>query len=518
MVPYNPNRKTVLQCDASKNGIGCGMFQEYKNKVLKLVACSSRTMNKHEINYSQTEKEMLAIYFGAQKYHRFIYREKVDVQTDHKPIIAIMNKPITKIGSVKLQRLRLKLLKYSLNVYYVPGRSVHFADMLSRASLKSDSIDDMFDMVHLASKYLPISEARKAELRNETAKDETLSKVHDYYYNGWPRENKIPKNLIRYSKLRNDLYIESGIIFIEDKVIVPQSLRVNLIKLLHKGHVGICKTINRAQSLFYWPEMNIDITEFIKSCRLCEKYSPKNFKEPMLPHSVPKLRFNKIGADVLEYGAKAYLVIIDHFSHWIEVCKMTSKSSDEIINAMQDVFTRFGFPQYIVADNMPFISARCKKYYAEKDITVLTCTPHHHQSNGLAEKAVSIVKQILQKSQEEKTDYRDLVLEYNNTSLINLRAAPSQILRSRYLKTQLPIAAHKLEPQVQLSIYKYLKQQKMKVKLNYDKLCRKRPTEYQKGDKIVIKSNRDSTWLKATVLERAKEIVLDSKRRKQQGR
>lgn len=196
LVPYDPSRKTVLQCDASKNGIGCCIFQEYENNVLKLITCSSRTMNKHEINYSQTEKEMLAIYFGVQKYHRFIYRDRVDVQTDHKPIIAIMNKPIHKIGSVRLQRLRLKLLRYSLNVYYIPGKNIHFADMLSRASLKSTNIDtDMFDMVHLISKYLPMSEERKTELRNETARDEILSKIQDYYYGGWPKGQNIKKSI-----------------------------------------------------------------------------------------------------------------------------------------------------------------------------------------------------------------------------------------------------------------------------------------------------------------------------------
>lgn len=65
LVPYDPVKKTVLQCDASKNGLGCCMFQRDGSNILKLVACSSRTMNEHEINYSQTEKELLAIYFGT---------------------------------------------------------------------------------------------------------------------------------------------------------------------------------------------------------------------------------------------------------------------------------------------------------------------------------------------------------------------------------------------------------------------------------------------------------------------
>lgn len=131
-------KKTILQCDASKNGLGCCLFQEH-NKILKLVACVSRSMNDHEVHYSQIEKELLAISFGANKFLDFIYRMDTDVQTDHKPLISIMKKPIFKIGSVRLQRLRLKLLKYTLNVYYVPGKEIHFVDMLSRSSLKTNN-------------------------------------------------------------------------------------------------------------------------------------------------------------------------------------------------------------------------------------------------------------------------------------------------------------------------------------------------------------------------------------------
>lgn len=49
-------------------------------------------MNDHEIIESQVEKELLTIYFDIQKCHDFIYHLKVDVKTDHKPIMSIMNK------------------------------------------------------------------------------------------------------------------------------------------------------------------------------------------------------------------------------------------------------------------------------------------------------------------------------------------------------------------------------------------------------------------------------------------
>lgn len=355
-----------------KNGLRCCMFQEHNN-VLKLVACASRTMNDHEINYSQSEKELLAIYYGTQKFHDFIYGLRVDVQTDHKPLIPIMKKPICKIGSVRLQRLRLKLLKYHLNTYYVSGKNIHFADMLSRASLKHETYDqEMFEMVDSVSKHLPMTDEKKGKFREETANDKVLKLIFDYYYNGWPKIDNISADCKPYYNLKNDIYVEAGLIFIHDKIVVPEKLRPYILNLLHKGHLGIHKTIYKARKLFYWPKLNTDIAYFIRKCRICEKYMPNDFKEPLMPHDVPKLRFNKVGADILEFGSKSYLIIVDYFSHWIEMYQLPNKTSDAVINAMQDVFCRFGYPQYLIADNLPFLSLKCKDYYQSKDITIFT--------------------------------------------------------------------------------------------------------------------------------------------------
>lgn len=507
LVPFDNKLKIILQCDASKYGLGCCMFQQHDNNTLKLVACASRTMNEHEVSYSQTEKELLSIYYGTKKFHDFIYGQEITVQSDHKPIISIMKKPIHKIGSIRLQRIRLKLLKYILNVVYVPGKDLHFADMLSRSSLKSTGEVDleMFEMVHLVTKYLPVSKQRRNEFRSETTKDKTLMKIYDYYYKGWPKASAIPVECRPYYSLKDSIYVEAGIIFLDNKIIVPISLQSRMIELLHKGHIGISKTINRARTLFYWPSLSYDIKMHIKQCRVCEKYMPTQRKEPMMLHSVPRLRFNKVGSDILEFGGKSYLVVIDHFSHWIEIVLLKDKTSESIINSFQDIFIRFGYPEWIIADNLPFISVKCKQYYQNKDITITTCSPYYHQGNGLAEKAVSIGKNILKKSLENKTDFRELVMEYNNTPIINLKASPSQILQSRTLKSEIPITYKNLEPKVHTNIYRLLCEQKDIVKLNYDRTARKNPTFFKKGDKVVIKSNRDKVWNKAIIIEKAKE-------------
>ena len=77
LVPFDPSKKTILQCDASKNGLGCCMFQLYDNNILKLVAGSSRSMNDHEVNYSQTEKKLTTQFTMEHKNFMILYTDKM---------------------------------------------------------------------------------------------------------------------------------------------------------------------------------------------------------------------------------------------------------------------------------------------------------------------------------------------------------------------------------------------------------------------------------------------------------
>lgn len=500
LTPFDPKKKSILQCDASKNGLGCCLFQNDDKNIPRLIACVSRTMNNTELNYGQTEKELLAIYFGVQKFHKFIYGHAVDVQTDHKPIVSIMSKHVSKLGSPRLKRLRLKLLMYNLNVYYVPGRLVHFADMLSRNSLNVTEYDsEMLNMVHSVSRYLPLSPEKKISLRQATSNDPVLTKIINYYYHGWPKT--VTKDCQRFEKLKDSIYIQDGLLFFEDKIIVPNSLQYNIMKMMHQGHNGISKCINKAKVLFYWPDMRIDLFNFIKQCRTCEKYSPQNSNEPLLPHKIPKERYLKVGCDILEFQGKYFLIIVDYFSHWLELLPLSDKSSKSIINALQNTFTRFGYPLELVADNNPFSSHECQCYFKSKDIQLITSTPHYPKSNGMAEKAVHICKQILRKCTEDKTDFREGLMMYNNMPLSGLSVTPSQILNSRNVRTTVPCTMQYLKPKIH-NVYEQLLLKQSICKESYNKRA-KRIVSFKLGDHVVYREG--GKWQKAIIVKKCKE-------------
>lgn len=505
LTPFDSKKKIILQCDASKNGLGCCLFQQDSKNILKLVACASRTMNDSELNYSQTEKELLSICYAVKKFHRYIYGSDVDVQTDHKPIVSIMSKPICKIGSPRLKRLRLKLLMYNLHVFYVPGKLLHFADMLSRNSLNiQENVDkEMLQIVHKITVHLPMTQERKLHFEIETKNDSSLSLLNKYYKNGWPAESKLPKECRDFYKLKDDIYFETGLAFYGNKIIVPKSLRIYVLKLVHEGHPGICKCLKKARQLFYWPGLSKDIHDFIMSCRTCEKFRSANRHDKLLPHKVPNRRYAKVGTDILDFCGKFYLVIVDYFSHWLEILPLSDKTSGSVINAFQEVFSRFGYPEEIIADNNPFNSFECHKYYKSKEISLVTSSPHYPRSNGMAEKAVHLSKMILGKAREDRVDYRNYVLNYNNTPLSTVNVSPSQILNSRRVRTLIPTRSECLEPKVEKNIHKLLMLKKSVTEQN--KLVRKKLVGYKVGDMIVHKTDNDKYWEKGIVVGKCKE-------------
>ena len=135
---YDVNKHVTIQVDASPDGLGAVLLQDERP-----VAYASRSLTQTQRNYAQIEKEMLAITFGCERFHDYIFRKKsVTVHTDHKPLEFIFKKPLYH-APLRLQRMILRTQKYSINVQYKPGKELLIADTLSRACQQSNSINEL---------------------------------------------------------------------------------------------------------------------------------------------------------------------------------------------------------------------------------------------------------------------------------------------------------------------------------------------------------------------------------------
>jgi hypothetical protein len=137
---FDPSKPAVIQCDASSTGIGAVLNQEDQP-----CAFASRALTEAETRYAQIEKELLAIVFSAEKFEHFIYGKRTVIQSDHRPLQTIFQKPISKT-TPRLQRMLIRIARFDLEIVYRPGKHMHVSDALSRAYLPFEPTDRDFEM------------------------------------------------------------------------------------------------------------------------------------------------------------------------------------------------------------------------------------------------------------------------------------------------------------------------------------------------------------------------------------
>ena len=138
LIHFDPNLPIVVSADSSKYGLGAVLCQQKDGAELPVVF-ASRSLNKAERNYSQTEKEALALVFALKKFHHYLWGHKFSLITDHKPLLGLFNpnKPIPEMASGRIQRWSLMLQAYSFELFHRSGKSLGTADALSRLPLAS---------------------------------------------------------------------------------------------------------------------------------------------------------------------------------------------------------------------------------------------------------------------------------------------------------------------------------------------------------------------------------------------
>ena len=169
---FDPAKSVILSVDASKGGLGAACLQEEAP-----VAFASRALSDAETRYAQIEKELLAAVFACRKFHDFVYGLQVTIETDHKPLISIVNKPLN-AAPARLQRMLLQLQKYNLQFVYKKGKELYIADALSRAYPEEAPEEAEFE--HGVMTVLSISPARMTELQRETLADPSMQKLGKY--------------------------------------------------------------------------------------------------------------------------------------------------------------------------------------------------------------------------------------------------------------------------------------------------------------------------------------------------
>ena len=138
-----------------------------------------------------------------------------------------------------------------------------------------------------------------------------------------------------------------------------------------------------------------------------------------------------------------YIVVVDYFSRYPDVIKLSSTTSSSIVSALKSIFSRHGVPQVLVSDNGPqYASQEFASFARQYGFSHITSRPHFPQSNGQAERTVQTVKRLLHNSEDP---YMALLC-YWATPLPWCETSPSELLMGRRLRSNLPIREEELRP------------------------------------------------------------------------
>lgn len=218
---FNQEEPVCLSVHASSKGMGAVILQNDRP-----VAYASKSLTKCQQNYSQIEKEMLAIVFGCEHFHQYLYGQReVIVESDHKPLEAILKKSIHQ-APLRLQKMTLRIKPYAVKVKYTPGSYLFIADALSRAALpvQTSEQQDEFEVNVLESGQ--VSETMFVKLSEETKKDPEFQQLHRVVMDGWPQTiAETPIETRSYWTYRDEISCYDGLMFKGDRTIVPHTVK-----------------------------------------------------------------------------------------------------------------------------------------------------------------------------------------------------------------------------------------------------------------------------------------------------
>ncbi|XP_048589654.1 uncharacterized protein LOC125573262 [Nematostella vectensis] len=468
---YDMQRRTCLRPDWSRRGIGYFLLQQHCSCPSGIPDCcpggwritlaGSRFLSPAEQRYAAIEGEALAVAWGLEQTRYFTQGcDNLVVVTDHKPLVKIFgDRTLDEITNSRLFRLKQRTLPWRFTITHRPGKSNQAADATSRhpspsgstnsLATSTPSVPDMVESALMASIRNDAHDLGAISwpiLAQETATDPCLGHLLRLIEQDVVVDPNDPA-LSSLGHLCESIYAQDGVLLLNDRVVVPMSLRKRVLQHLHAAHQGASTMEQQARAIVFWPGMSRDIQGTRDGCTDCNRNAPSQAATPPLPTSPPSTPFEAVYADFFDFGGRHYLVVGDRLSGWVEVLSSTAGTdlggSAGLVRHLRAFFATFGVPTEISSDGGPeFTAGGTETFLRLWGIKHRLSSVGFPQSNGRAEVSVKTAKRLLMSNTGpngslDNDRFLRAMLQLRNTPDRDCDLSPAQIIFGRPLRDSL---------------------------------------------------------------------------------
>ncbi|CAD7092814.1 unnamed protein product [Hermetia illucens] len=493
---YDVKRQHEVHTDASSNGIAGVLLQESDNG-LKPVMYFSRKCSETEAKYHSHELEVLAIVDSLERFRMFLIGKRFRVITD---CAAPLHPHIA--------RWWLRLQEYDCEYIHRSADRMRHVDALSRAPVEppnpTKTVADLVLKVELDEHdFLTTIQLQDMKLANivkvlQGMRSEQATQIRREY---------VYKNNRLYRKVDDQL-----------RFVVPTAMRWRVVRTYHDdmGHFAPEKTLDRLRKDFWFPKMRKYVKSYISACMECVynktvtgKAEGQLYIDTVKPIPFMRLHLDHVGPlPKTSRGNQYILGITDPFTKFPVLKAVRSVNTQPVIRALNELTSYFGLPAIVVTDRgTAFTSPNFAEYCKLNGIQHIQTAVRTPRANGSIERINQTACKCLPASCVSDSDWDTAIRDIQWTLNINTNAttkySPNDLIFDFRLRdvvhNRLVQAIHDEANDSQESIdirreraTKAIEAEQAKWKQRFDRQ-RKKPSQYQEGDLVVITNVAPST-------------------------
>ena len=285
----------------------------------------------------------MAATWACEKFNNYLLGKQFHLETDHNPLVPLLGSKSLDELPVRVQRFQMRLMRFTYTIVHVPGKDLITADALSQApTSRSTQEDDTLRQevnafVDLVMQNLPATQKCLEEIKKAQNEDEVCQVIKQYCKEGWPDRSLVRGALKPYIPVASEWTVQNDLLLRGTRIVIPTKLRLDMLDKLHHGHQGITKCRERARCSVWWPGLSRQPDDLVQNCHQCCKDRFQH-AEPLIPSTFPELPWQKVATDMFDWKGHTYLLIVDYFSWYIEVAKLSGETSSKVIRHMKSIF------------------------------------------------------------------------------------------------------------------------------------------------------------------------------------